>query len=69
MILYTMMPEELIFQQQQEAEATGRKIISRDGVSMEVEPSGEGFQIVRLLSTDPAHYMDARWLPGSKISL
>ncbi|RDU38604.1 ribonuclease [Neobacillus piezotolerans] len=69
MILYTMMPEELIFQQQQDAVPKERKIISKEGVSMEVESSGDGFQIVRLLSTDPVHYMDARWLPGSKISL
>ncbi|WP_053366222.1 YlzJ-like family protein [Bacillus sp. FJAT-27245] len=69
MILYTMMPEELIFPPQQETGQLGRKIIIRDGVPLEVEPSGDGLMIVRLLSTDPAHYMDARWLPGSKISM
>ncbi|WP_316568539.1 YlzJ-like family protein [Neobacillus sp. YIM B06451] len=69
MILYTMMPQELIFQQEQEAVLTGRKIIFREGVAMEVEPSGDSFQIVRLLSTDPAHFMDSRWQPGSKISM
>ncbi|WP_059170166.1 YlzJ-like family protein [Bacillus sp. FJAT-27445] len=68
MILYTMMPEELIFPQV-EATPLGRKIIDQNGISMEVEAFGEGYRVVRLLSTDPAHYMDGRWAPGTKISL
>jgi hypothetical protein len=66
MILYTMMPEELIFPQMYEPQAC--QMIHYQGVPMEVEPEGEGYKIVRLLSTNPEHFMDARLLPGSKIS-
>ncbi|RHW36382.1 ribonuclease [Neobacillus notoginsengisoli] len=67
MILYTMMPEELIYPPVDSLNAD-RQIIQVDGVPLEAEQDGQGYTIVRILSTDPAHFMDSRFMPGSKIS-
>ncbi|MGG5252892.1 YlzJ-like family protein [Neobacillus sp. SM06] len=68
MILYTMMPQELIFPS--ESDAQHQCTIIQDGVELLVETtSGDTGRIVRILSTDPQHYLDARFTPGTKISL
>lgn len=69
MILYTMMPQELIFAS--EAEAYGKqRLITHQGVPLLVEVDSEASaQIVRVLSSDPQHFLDDRYTPGSKISL
>ncbi|OCA85419.1 hypothetical protein A8F94_11030 [Bacillus sp. FJAT-27225] len=66
MILYTMMPEELIFPPVFEPQI--RQIINFQGVPMEIEADGDGYRIVRILSTNPGDFLDSRWAPGSKIS-
>ena len=67
MILYTTMPHELIYGMENQLES-GRQIIQINGIPIEAEQDGEAYTIVRLLSTDPAHFMDSRLMPGSKIS-
>ncbi|PLS06573.1 YlzJ-like family protein [Neobacillus cucumis] len=68
MILYTMMPNELIFPTEMEAESK-QKMITYQGVQMLVEPTdSEHVQVVRILSTDPQHYMNDQLCPGAKIS-
>jgi hypothetical protein len=68
MILYTMIPQELIFQQ--ETAAPAKQIMATfDGVPLLVDMTDlQNVQVVRVLSSDPQHYMDERFYPGSKIS-
>lgn len=69
MILYTMMPQELIFPFDADAYQK-QKTILYQGVPLLVETSDEQtVQILRVLSTDPQHYLDDRYTPGTKISL
>ena len=69
MILYTMMPQELIFPSEPDA-FHHQCTIMHEGVELLVETtSGDTGRIVRILSTDPQHYLDERFAPGTKISL
>ncbi len=69
MILYTMMPQELIFPSD-EAQFVDQKYVELNGVSMIVEKNNtQGFRIVRLLCSDPQHYLNNDYMPGSTISL
>lgn len=67
MILYTMMPHELIYGAGDQLES-GRQIIQINGIPIEAEQVGDSYTVIRLISTDPAHFMDSRLMPGSKIS-
>lgn len=68
MILYTMMPEELVFPHENEL-ANKYHSIEENGVPLLVSQNSEGeYKIVRLLSSDPQHYLDNRYIPGTKIS-
>lgn len=69
MILYTIMPQEMIFQT--EAEEFGKqKMVSYDGIPMLVEmTAGHQCRILRIMSSDPSHYMNERYTPGSMITL
>ncbi len=63
MILYTMMPEELIFPSSDVEE----KSVTYGGVQMMVRGSGiNEYEIVRLISSDPNDYL--QYTPGTKIS-
>jgi hypothetical protein len=68
MILYTMMPPELIFPY--EASSPGnQQMASYQGIPLLVESiDGQNVQVIRILSTDPQHYMDNQICPGAKIS-
>ncbi|MEH7419417.1 YlzJ-like family protein [Neobacillus drentensis] len=69
MILYTMMPNELIFPIEQ-MEESKQKLITYQGVSMVVEQTdSDYFEVIRILSSDPQHYLNQQIRPGSKISL
>ncbi|MFE8699136.1 YlzJ-like family protein [Cytobacillus sp. FJAT-54145] len=69
MILYTMMPQELIFQS--EASEFGKQsTISYNGIPLLVEMvEDQSYRVVRILSSDPSHFLDQRCSPGEKISL
>lgn len=68
MILYTMMPQELIFPVQEQAEQK-MQLVTYQGVPLMVEKTAEmDYRVVRLVSTDPMHYLDNRFSPGTKIS-
>jgi hypothetical protein len=44
--------------------------VSLEGRILQVTPSGDGTGILRrLISTDPADYLDPRWQPGSRVKL
>jgi len=68
-ILYTTVPYELIFPPEEE-DFVRQKTILYQGVPLIVEQTdSQTLQVVRVLSTDPQHFLDARYLPGTKISL
>ena len=68
MILYTMMPQELIFPTET-VSASKQMMVNYEGVPLLVEMTDtQDVQVIRVLSTDPQHYMDDRIHPGSKIS-
>jgi hypothetical protein len=68
MILYTMMPQELIFPIDSES-FSKQQTITYQGVSLLVEQSdAQNVQVVRILSSDPQHFLDERICPGAKIS-
>lgn len=68
MILYTMMPQELIFPSENES-MTNQQIVSYQGVSLIVEHiDQQNVQVIRVLSSDPQHFLDGRFCPGAKIS-
>ncbi|QOR68613.1 YlzJ-like family protein [Cytobacillus suaedae] len=67
MILYTMMPEELVFPTN-ENDFGKQRYVEHNGVSMLVnEISPQCCEIVRIVSTDPQHYLDAQYSPGQRL--
>jgi hypothetical protein len=68
MILYTMMPPELIYPYEVDSSST-QQIVSYQGIPLLVESiDGQNAQVIRILSTDPQHSMDNQLCPGAKIS-
>lgn len=68
MILYTTMPYELVYPCENDAFGK-QKLITYQGIEMLVESTDDqNYQIVRIMSTDPQHYMNAACCPGTKIS-
>ncbi|MBP3038350.1 YlzJ-like family protein [Bacillaceae bacterium Marseille-Q3522] len=68
MILYTVMPKDLIFPADETA-FQNQKIVEFDGVPVLVQLMGDHYQIIRNLSSDPAHFLYDKWAPGTKIPL
>jgi hypothetical protein len=68
MILYTVLPIETVLEGlEQERDFID---IQLEGVTLTVEPvSLEEAVIVRLISTDPRHYLNPQFSPGRKIRL
>ncbi|WP_261132944.1 YlzJ-like family protein [Bacillus sp. Marseille-Q3570] len=65
MILYTSMPNELVFNTANE-DYEKHAMIEMNGVSMMVEHlDGNQCRIVNLLSTDPNHYLNPNFQPGT----
>ncbi|KZZ82795.1 MULTISPECIES: YlzJ-like family protein [Bacillaceae] len=68
MILYTMMPHELVFAESGNG-ALEEKMAIVNGVEMIVRPCEDhSFEVVRLLSSNPNHYLKSECMPGQKIS-
>lgn len=68
MILYTTMPQELIFPYVSESNSN-QQMVSYQGIPLLVEATdGQNAQVIRILSTDPQHYLDNQICPGAKIS-
>lgn len=66
MIHWTLLPEEIVFQDHSNAVPPIYETIV-DGVSLLVQQDGEAMRVVRLLSPDPAHFLDPRFQPGNVI--
>lgn len=69
MIMYTMMPDELMFPIGQET-FEKQQVIDYNGIPLLVAKNDMlEFEVVRVLSTDPSHYLHAPVQPGAKIPL
>jgi hypothetical protein len=69
MILYTMMPQELIYPTA-ENEFGKQMMVQYNGIPLLVEQTEDNsYQVLRVMSSDPNHYLDERCCPGAKFSL
>ena len=58
MLIYSIIPEETVFSQGFKDEEL-QEITMADGMVLEIRNSHrEDYEIVRVISTDPAHYMN-----------
>ncbi|KAA9025819.1 YlzJ-like family protein [Niallia endozanthoxylica] len=68
MILYTTMPQELVYQTQ-ESEYAKQKVIDFEGIPLLVEMNeNHDYRVLQVMSSDPSHYMDNRFCPGAILS-
>jgi hypothetical protein len=71
MLLYTIVPVEAIFSDDDPDEgliSNDTMVVEIDGTRLLVQQSGFGHgKVERIISTDPQHYLDPRWQPGSVI--
>lgn len=68
MIHYTPLPLEDVFAGWDRSPKALRQIVV-DGITMQVEPINEQeAKIVRIISSDPKHYLDPTLAPGQLIS-
>ncbi|AZU61542.1 YlzJ-like family protein [Neobacillus mesonae] len=68
MILYTMMPHDLVFPPEMDS-FEKQQMVNFQGIPLLVEQvDTQNVQVIRNLSSDPQHYMDGRVCPGAKIS-
>ena len=66
MILYTTMPHEFIFPTEAES-FTKQQMVTYQGVPLIVEQTDrQNVQVVRILSTDPQHYLDEQYMSRCK---
>lgn len=69
MILYTTMPQEIIFPADN-SEYEKQRVVAYNGISLVVQQTEmNSYQIVRNLSTDPAHFLNSDYAPGQTIYL
>jgi len=70
MILYTTLPRELIFNQYDHQQLNTEETILYNGIPLLVTKTNQHeYQVVRVLSTNPQHFLDQSCTPGSIISL
>ncbi|HET7578527.1 MAG TPA: YlzJ-like family protein [Bacillales bacterium] len=68
MILYTILPDQVVLDEEDEAteKADKQQLIEFDGRQILIEPLTENeWQIVRLLSSDPQDFLNPRYQPGN----
>ena len=69
MILYTSMPHELVFPTEA-AEYNKQMMVTQNGIPLLVEmEGGKECTEIRVMSSDPTHFMDEKYTPGTKITL
>ncbi len=69
MILYTMMPYEYIFPEDEESYVS-QKIVQCEAGQLVVEQiNPEQVRVVRLLSGNPMHYLNEKYTPGTIIQV
>ncbi|PGV65882.1 ribonuclease [Bacillus cereus] len=66
MILYTIMPEQIVYPADY-SQCESQKVVNVNGVELMVsEGDNQCYSIVRVLSTNPSHYLEFE--PGQKIT-
>ncbi|WP_141433471.1 YlzJ-like family protein [Bacillus sp. 03113] len=69
MILYTVIPQELLFPLD-ESEYQKQLYVSYQGIPLLVEKTHEDeYKIIRLVSSNPSHYLISRIEPGMTIPM
>ncbi len=69
MILYTMMPQDLVFPPEEMEQTSVQMVVNYKGVPVLAEQiDAMNYRIIRVMSTDPSHYLNEDCAPGSKIS-
>ncbi|MBB6444215.1 YlzJ-like family protein [Bacillus benzoevorans] len=64
MILYTTMPQELVYQTPV-SEFGKQEIIQYEGIPLLVErDENQSYRVIQVMSTDPTHFLDGRCTPG-----
>ena len=70
MLLYTVVPLEVVMAEDEAGPSPEEEVILPRGIRLVVRPDGMGGGIVtRLLSTEPQHFLDPRFSPGSRFRL
>jgi hypothetical protein len=66
-MLYTVMPLDVIFQEEEEG---GYRELELGGVQLQVEETSPGWgTIARVISTDPRAFLDPRFQPGVRVQI
>ncbi|MBD1379265.1 YlzJ-like family protein [Metabacillus arenae] len=69
MILYTMMPDEMVYPVDASAYQK-QSVIELNGVQLLVqETNDQQYEIVRLMSNDPMDFLNMQYSPGQKIKM
>lgn len=70
MILYTPMQLELVLEGLENMSSPADREVVIEGVSMLVEDTGpRQVRVKKLLTTDPGHYLNPAYAPGSLINI
>jgi hypothetical protein len=63
------MPEELMYPTLEE-DFKKQSVVEMNGVQLLVQTTATSqYEIVRILSSDPRHYLDSQYCPGQKITM
>jgi hypothetical protein len=68
MILHTTVPQELIFPPEQEA-FSQQMVVEWQGIPLLVEQSQQQYRVLRVMSSDPAHYLNDDICPGQYLQM
>jgi hypothetical protein len=67
MILYTVVPNDLVFPTDG-SEFSGQMMMDYQGVPLLVQQEENNYRIIRVMSSDPAHYLNDQLCPGEFIN-
>ncbi|EDL63986.1 YlzJ-like family protein [Bacillus sp. SG-1] len=68
MILHTTVPQELIFPTEQSAYSQ-QTVVEWQGIPLLVEQSQQQYKVIRVMSSDPAHYLNDQICPGQYLQM
>ncbi|TCP30276.1 YlzJ-like protein [Scopulibacillus darangshiensis] len=70
MILYTIYPHDVIFDEEEDQAKKKQKTLEMNGVKLIVEETeGDDYKILQLISSDPNHFLDQRYQPGEMVTM
>ncbi|WP_226674147.1 YlzJ-like family protein [Rossellomorea aquimaris] len=67
MILYTVVPNDLVFPTEA-SEFSGQMMMDYQGIPILVQQEEHKYRIIRVMSSDPAHYLNEQICPGEFIN-